>query len=138
MRLLTSSLIAVVLVALLVAGGARLGTRSGLTNNPVMSLRGDVPEVVVTAQRPGRLMPEVLVVANRMPEVVVRATSAHPERALPSGPTGVSTISPGVMARLVFQPLSIPLRCTGRIRILVPTCMAAPATRGCRSRRSMT
>jgi hypothetical protein len=82
MRLLTSSLMAALLVALLVAGGVWLGIRSGLSDNPVMSLRGDVPEVVVTAERPGWLMPEVLVVANRMPEVVVRATSAHPEMAL--------------------------------------------------------
>lgn len=76
MRLLTSLLMAVVLVALLVAGGARLGTRSGLTNNPVMSLRGDVPEVVITAERPAGMMPEVVVYANMMPEVVVHASRA--------------------------------------------------------------
>ena len=80
MRLLTSSLIAAALVILLMAG------HTGVYRTPeaqaASAVLGDVPEVVVTAQRPGRLMPEVLVVANRMPEVVVRATSAHPERAL--------------------------------------------------------
>ncbi len=81
MRLLTSSLVAVVVIALVV-GGARLGTRSGSSDNPVMSRRGDVPEVVATAARPAWLMPEVLVCANRMPEVVVRATSVRPEMAL--------------------------------------------------------
>jgi hypothetical protein len=37
-------------------------------------LPGDVAEVVVTAERPGWLMPEVVVSANLMPEVVVYAT----------------------------------------------------------------
>ena len=35
---------------------------------------GDVAEVVVTAERPARLMPEVVVSANRLAEVVVYAT----------------------------------------------------------------
>jgi len=35
---------------------------------------GDVAEVVVTAERPARLMSEVVVSANRLPEVVVYAT----------------------------------------------------------------
>ena len=66
-----------------------LGTRCGVENGdspserpargtvPVYadkSPRGDVPEVVVAAGRPGWLMPEVVVSANRMPEVVVHAS----------------------------------------------------------------
>lgn len=52
-----------------------------LSDSAVMSRRGtsstlpgDVDEVVVTAERPARLMPEVVVSANLMPEVVVRAS----------------------------------------------------------------
>jgi hypothetical protein len=82
MRLLAGSLMTLALVALLATAGSRLGTRPGLSDNPVMSGRGDVPEVVVTAERPDWLMPEVVVRVNRMPEVVVRATSAQPEMAL--------------------------------------------------------
>ncbi len=94
MRLLTGSLIAVALVALLVAGGAEVvQAPAGKTGDSpseqrltccgtVPVLPGDVPEVVVTAERPAWVMPEVLVSANRMPEVVVRATSARPEMAL--------------------------------------------------------
>ena len=80
MRLLTSSLMAVVLVALLAAGYA------GIARTPdaqaASAVLGDVPEVVATAERPAWVMQEVLVCANRMPEVVVRATSAQPEMAL--------------------------------------------------------
>ncbi len=92
MRLLTSSLVAVVVGALLVAGGAgiaqaptgKAGTvpRSTRTCGTVPVLPGDVAEVVATAKRPAWVLPEVLVCANRMPEVVVRATSARPEMAL--------------------------------------------------------
>jgi hypothetical protein len=60
---------------------SELGTRSEMSDNSVMSRRGAVPalpgdvaEVIVTAERPARLMPEVLVTANLMPEVVVYAT----------------------------------------------------------------
>ena len=100
MRLLTGSLLAVVLVALLVAGGARLGTRCEIENGDspservasppqeraargtVSVLPGDVPEVVVTAERPAGLMPEVVVRACWMPEVVVSAGAGRPRMAL--------------------------------------------------------
>ncbi len=99
MRMLTGSLLAVVLVALLVAGlGIVAQVPSGKTGDSpservasppqeraargtVPVLPGDVPEVVVTAERPAGLMPEVVVSANRMHEVVVRA-SGRPEMAL--------------------------------------------------------
>ena len=94
MRPLIGSLMAVALVAVglgIVAqvpsgkagdSPSELGTRAGVPardtirigDNSVMSLRGDVPEVVVTAERPDWLMPEVVVSANRMSEVVVRAS----------------------------------------------------------------
>ncbi|MBN2466398.1 hypothetical protein JXD38_12330 [candidate division WOR-3 bacterium] len=74
MRLLAGSSMTLALVALLATAGSRLGTRSGLSDNPVMSRRGDVPEVVVTAERPDWLMPEVVVPANQIPEVVVRGS----------------------------------------------------------------
>jgi len=80
MRLLTNSLMAAALVILLLAGYA------GIYRTPdaqaASAMLGDVPEVVATAERPAWVMPEVVVGANRMPEVVVRATSAQPEMAL--------------------------------------------------------
>ena len=80
MRLLTSSLIAAALVILLMVG------HTGVYRTPDAqagsAILGDVPEVVATAERPAWVMPEVVVGANRMPEVVVRATSAQPEMAL--------------------------------------------------------
>jgi hypothetical protein len=97
MRPLTSSLLAVALIVLLAAGCAGiartpdaesgdsrgpLGTRSGASGITGMAVRGDVAEVLVTAERPDWVMPEVVVRANRMPEIVVRATSVHPEMAL--------------------------------------------------------
>jgi hypothetical protein len=74
MRLLTSSLMAVALVVVLVAGYAGIARTPDAQNASAML--GDVPEVVVTAERPGWLMPEVVVYASRMPEVVVRASRA--------------------------------------------------------------
>jgi|GEM_PF-1493322 len=51
----------------------RIGDNS-VMSPPDMSLRGEVPEVVVTAERPAWLMPVVVVSANCMPEVVAYAS----------------------------------------------------------------
>ncbi len=59
----TGSLLAVSLVALLTIGSG--GSGSGV-------------EATATAGRPDGMMPEVVVFANQMPEIVVRATSARP------------------------------------------------------------
>jgi len=71
---------AAALVILLMAG------HTGVCRTPeaqaASAMLGDVPEVVATAERPAGMMPEVVVGANRMPEVVVRSTSAQPEMAL--------------------------------------------------------
>lgn len=55
---------------------SELGTRSGMSDIPVMSRRGDVAEVVATAERPAGLMPEVVARANLMSEVVAHASRA--------------------------------------------------------------
>ncbi len=80
MRLLASSLMAIALVALLLAGYAGITRRPVAQNAPVTL--GDVPEVVVTAERPVLVTPEVVVKASRMPPFVVRSISAQPEMAL--------------------------------------------------------
>ncbi len=67
MRLLTGSLLAVFLVALLTIGSG--GSGSGV-------------EATATTGRPDGMMPEVVVFANQMPEIVVRATSARPAASL--------------------------------------------------------
>jgi hypothetical protein len=64
---------------------SELGTRSEMSDIPVMSLRGDVAEVVVTAERPAGLMPEVVARANLTSEVVAQASrSTAALSALPS------------------------------------------------------
>jgi len=95
-RLLTGSWILMAAVALLATGcekvaeaptgktgdsPSELGTRSEMSDISVMSRRGTVPvlpgdvaEVVVTAERPAWLMPEVVTCASQMPEVVVYAS----------------------------------------------------------------
>ena len=72
MRFLTGSLMAAALGALLAFGCLWSGARSEVPALDTV-LIGDVPEVVATAKRPVGMMPEVVVFANRMPEVVVRA-----------------------------------------------------------------
>jgi hypothetical protein len=81
-HLMTGSLVLMAAVALLATGCERVAQapaeqRPG--NSYPGSYREDVAEVVVTAERPGWLMPEVVACASQMPEVVVNAAwSATP------------------------------------------------------------
>jgi hypothetical protein len=95
--MLTGLLILVAAIALLATGCERTAlapagkagdsprfasTRGGTV--PV--LPGDVAEVVVTAERPAGLMPEVVARANQMPEVVVHAAWSSVPLALSASP----------------------------------------------------
>ena len=76
-RLLTGSLILMAAVALLAAGcdnQARAPKEWTPGDSDPSTYRDQVAEVVVTAERPAWLMPEVAVSANYLPEVVVHAT----------------------------------------------------------------
>jgi hypothetical protein len=76
---LTSLLVLMAAVAMFATGCERLAQapqESTPGGNDPSSYREDVAEVVVTAERPGWLMPEVVVCANQMPEVVVHASRA--------------------------------------------------------------
>jgi hypothetical protein len=76
-HLLTGLLISMAAVALLATGCmkvARAPAEQRPGDDDPYSYREYVAEVVVTAERPAWLMPEVVVSANLMPEVVVYAT----------------------------------------------------------------
>jgi hypothetical protein len=75
-RLLTGSLILMAAVALLATGCERVAQAPEQRPGDIdpYSYRQDVAEVVVTAERPGWLMPEVVASASQMPEVVVHAS----------------------------------------------------------------
>lgn len=76
-RLLTGSVILMVAVALLATGcdnQARAPKEWTPGDKDPSMYREQVAEVVVTAERPANLMPEVVVSANSMPEVVVHAS----------------------------------------------------------------
>jgi hypothetical protein len=72
MRYLLFGLLVLVAAAALLTAGCQ--TMAEVPAGKAADYSGDVAEVVVTAERPARLMPEVLVTANLMPEVVVYAT----------------------------------------------------------------
>lgn len=72
MRYLLFGLLMLMAAAALVTAGCR--TMAQAPAGRAVDYSGDVAEVVVTAERPARLMPEVVVRANRMPEVVVYAS----------------------------------------------------------------
>jgi predicted small secreted protein len=72
MRYLLFGLLVLVAAAALLTAGCQ--TMAEVPAGKAADHSGDVAEVVVTAERPARLMPEVLVTANLMPEVVVYAT----------------------------------------------------------------
>jgi len=75
--ILTGLLILAAAVALFATGCERVAQapdqRTPGDNDPT-SYHEDVAEVVVTSERPGWLMPEVVVRSNQMPEVVVHAS----------------------------------------------------------------
>jgi hypothetical protein len=92
-RMLTGSLILMAAVALLATGcdnQARAPKEWNPGGNDPSGYREAVAEVVVTAERPASLMPEVVVSANQMPEVVVYASWAPAPVALSALPTGAS------------------------------------------------
>lgn len=72
MRYLLSGLLILVAAAALLTVGCQ--TMAQVPTGNTADYSGDVAEVVVTAERPPRLMPEVVVSANRLPEVGVYAT----------------------------------------------------------------
>lgn len=83
MKLMRSLFVFVAVVVLLTAGHAGVARTPGAQS--AAAGLGDVPEVVVTAERPAGLMPEVVVRANLMAEVVAHASrSTAALSALPS------------------------------------------------------
>ena len=74
MRYLLAGLLILMTAAVLASAGCQ--TMAQAPVGSADNYGGDVAEVVVTAQRPARLMPEVVVSASRMPEVVVHASWA--------------------------------------------------------------
>jgi hypothetical protein len=86
-RILTGSLILMAAVALLATGCEKVAQapdEQGPGDSYPGSYREDVAEVVVTAERPDWLMPDVVVCASEMPEVVVHASVPVALSALPS------------------------------------------------------
>jgi hypothetical protein len=82
-KLMRSLFVFAAVVVLLTAGHAGVA-RTPVARSATAGL-GDVPEVVVTAERPAGLMPEVVVRANLMTEVVAYASRSTAEfSALPS------------------------------------------------------
>ena len=72
---LTSLLVLMAAVVLFATGCERVAQApADPGKNDAGSYREDVAEVIVTAERPGWLMPEVVVCSGRMPEVVVHAS----------------------------------------------------------------
>jgi hypothetical protein len=87
--LLTGSLILMAAVALLATGcdnQARAPKEWAPQDAGPGTSRYNVAEVVVTAERPGWLMPEVVASANLMPEVVVYASWPPPPATLSALP----------------------------------------------------
>jgi hypothetical protein len=82
MRTLLSGLLILAAAAALVTVGsdnlARVPQERTSGNEDRSGYREAVAEVVVTAERPAWLMPEVVVSANSMPEVVVYASWSPP------------------------------------------------------------
>ena len=77
--LLSGLLILAAAAAVVTAGGdnlARAPQERTAGNEDPSGYREDVAEVVVTAERPAWLMPEVVASASMMPEVVVHASWA--------------------------------------------------------------
>ena len=92
-RLLNGSVMLLAAVALLATGcdsQVRVQKEWSPEENDPSSYRDAVAEVVVTAERPAGLMPEVMVIASAMPEVVVHATWCPM-------PVAVTTIAAGVI-----------------------------------------
>jgi hypothetical protein len=90
--LLTGSLILMAALALLATGCERVAQapdEQRPDNGYPGSYRVDVAEVVVTAERPGWMMPEVVARAGQMPEVVVNA-------AWSAAPVAVSALPPAL------------------------------------------
>ena len=92
-RLLTGSLMLMATVALLATGcdnQARAPKEWTPGDTDPAGYREPVAEVVVTAERPAWVMPEVVVSANQMPEVVVYAVWVPAPVALTAPPPALS------------------------------------------------
>jgi len=94
MRYMLAGLLMLMTAVALLATGCGKVARAPVEQRPgevdPYSYREDVAEVVVTAERPGWLMPEVVACAGQMPEVVIHASWSPSPVALSELPPALS------------------------------------------------